>query len=312
MDFSYYRNFVVIVETGSLSAAAEKLCLAQSALSNQVRHLEEEYGAKLLLMGRGQRTLDLTDAGRVFFKQAQYLCAVEDTTRTEIKNCAAGLAGLLKLSVSTALAPHFVRHDLQGFIKLYPQVRYQVYEAPVLDQIRQLNEGMADVGVANAPLPEPHQFRILARTQQSFYVVGRKNNPWLNGQAETYTCRDLRDAPLCANFVSQPLITEACEAYDFVPRILLGATTRNTPLALASCGLALAVVNLEGPEEAPEGCFAVRLDEKSLYIEQKIYTLKKKILPSLVQKFVDYVEANNHAEQTGTDGQVTLRKEEGY
>ena len=312
MDFSYYRNFVVIVETGSLSAAAEKLCLAQSALSNQVRHLEEEYGAKLLLMGRGQRTLDLTDAGRVFFKQAQYLCAVEDTTRTEIKNCAAGLAGLLKLSVSTALAPHFVRHDLQGFIKLYPQVRYQVYEAPVLDQIRQLNEGMADVGVANAPLPEPHQFRILARTQQSFYVVGRKNNPWLNGQAEAYTCRDLRDAPLCANFVSQPLITEACEAYDFVPRMLLGATTRNTPLALASCGLALAVVNLEGPEEAPEGCFAVRLDEKSLYIEQKIYTLKKKILPSLVQKFVDYVEANNHAEQTGTDGQVTLRKEEGY
>jgi DNA-binding transcriptional LysR family regulator len=93
MDFSYYRNFVVIVETGSLSAAAEKLCLAQSALSNQVRHLEEEYGAKLILMGRGQRTLDLTDAGRVFFKQAQYLCAVEDTTRTEIKNCAAGLAG---------------------------------------------------------------------------------------------------------------------------------------------------------------------------------------------------------------------------
>jgi DNA-binding transcriptional LysR family regulator len=300
MDFSYYRNFVVIVETGSLSAAATKLCLAQSALSNQVRHLEEEYGAKLLLMGRGQRTLDLTDAGRVFFKQAQYLCAVEDTTRTEIKNCAAGLAGLLKLSVSTALAPHFVRHDLQGFIKLYPQVRYQVYEAPVLDQIRQLTEGMADIGVANAPLPEPHQFRILARTRQNFYVVGQKNNPWLDGQAASYTCRDLRGIPLCANFVSQPLITEACAAYDFVPRLLLGATTRNTPLALASCGLALAVVNLEGPEEAPEGCFAVPLAEKSLYIEQKIYILKKKILPSLVQKFVDYVEENNRAEQNAS------------
>ena len=300
MDFSYYRNFVVIVETGSLSAAAAKLCLAQSALSNQVRHLEEEYGSKLLLMGRGQRTLDLTDAGRIFFQQAQYLCAVEDTTRTEIKNCAAGLAGMLKLSISTALAPQFVRHDLQDFIKLYPQVRYQVYEASVLDQVRQLTEGMVDVGVANAPLPEQHRFRILTRTRQDFYVVGQKNNPWLDGRAAAYTCRDLRGAPLSANFVSQPLITEACEAYDFVPRMLLSATTRNTPLALASCGLALAVVNLESPEEAPEGCFAIRLDEKSLYIEQKIYILKKNILPSLVQKVVDYVEEKNYAQQNAS------------
>lgn len=297
MDFSYYRNFVVIVEMGSLSAAAEKLCLAQSALSNQIRHLEEEYGSILLLKGRGQRTLELTDAGRIFFKQAQYLCAVEEATRTEIKNCAAGFAGLLKLSISAALAPYFVRRDLQGFVRRYPQVRYQVYEASVSDQIRQLNEGMVDVGVANAPLPEPHLFRILAKTRQNFYVVGKKDNPWLDGTAVAYTCQQLKNIPLSANFVSQPLINEACQAWDFVPQMLMSATTRNTPLAMAACGLSLAVVNLEHSEDAPEGCFAVQLAEKNLFIEQKIYILKKKILPSLVQKFADYMEEKNHAEQ---------------
>jgi DNA-binding transcriptional LysR family regulator len=107
MDFSYYKNFIVIVETGSISAAAKKLNLAQSALSTQVKRIEEDYGAKLLRMGRGQRTLELTEAGRVFFKQAKYLCSVDDTTRTEINNCAAGLSGTLKISVSPALGSLF-------------------------------------------------------------------------------------------------------------------------------------------------------------------------------------------------------------
>ena len=63
MNIQYYYNFVTIVESGSLTAAAEKLHIAQPALSNQIKALEQKYGTRLFY--RGARKLELTDAGAI-------------------------------------------------------------------------------------------------------------------------------------------------------------------------------------------------------------------------------------------------------
>jgi DNA-binding transcriptional LysR family regulator len=236
MDFSYYKNFIVIVETGSISAAAKKLNLAQSALSTQVKRIEEDYGAKLLRMGRGQRTLELTEAGRVFFKQAKYLCSVDDTTRTEINNCAAGLSGTLKISVSPALAPYFIKSYLQAFCKLYPQIQYQIYEVPVEEQVKQLEAGFTDLGVANAPLPEPHLFQVIATKRRNFFLVAREENRWIRKADHSLKFEDLQNIPLSVNFASLPVLEAAGREHNFQPYILLSATTRNSPLAFAAAG----------------------------------------------------------------------------
>ena len=60
MTLDSYRNFVTIVDCGSIVAAANKLLIAQPSLSNQLKNIEKTYGAKLLL--RGNRSLELTDA----------------------------------------------------------------------------------------------------------------------------------------------------------------------------------------------------------------------------------------------------------
>lgn len=45
MDLEHYRNFITIVESGSLSAAAEKIHIAQPALTAQIKALQKKYGA---------------------------------------------------------------------------------------------------------------------------------------------------------------------------------------------------------------------------------------------------------------------------
>ena len=64
MDFAFYRNFITVVETGSISTAAQKLDIVQPALSAQIKTLEKAYGMQLLKMHRGKRHIELTEAGQ--------------------------------------------------------------------------------------------------------------------------------------------------------------------------------------------------------------------------------------------------------
>lgn len=63
MDIEYYRNFIAIVEAGSISAAAKQIAIAQPALSNQLKVLQKRFGTQLLHVRRGGHSIELTDAG---------------------------------------------------------------------------------------------------------------------------------------------------------------------------------------------------------------------------------------------------------
>ena len=63
MNMEFYRNFIEVVEAGTISAASRKLLIAQPALSNQIKALERQYNAKLFI--RDSRRIVLTDAGEI-------------------------------------------------------------------------------------------------------------------------------------------------------------------------------------------------------------------------------------------------------
>ena len=84
MTLESYRNFVAIVESGSILAASNKLLIAQPSLSNQLKNIETYYGAKLLI--RNRHRLELTDAGRVFYLRAKEIYQAEEKLQDEIHN----------------------------------------------------------------------------------------------------------------------------------------------------------------------------------------------------------------------------------
>ena len=99
MDMEYYRNFIAIVEAGSLSAASKRVHVAQPALSNQLKLLQKKFGTQLVNIRRGVHNIELTNAGCILYNKAKYLCSLEDDTQREISDCVNGYTGTLRVSL---------------------------------------------------------------------------------------------------------------------------------------------------------------------------------------------------------------------
>ena len=76
MDISQLRTIIHVSELGSLSKAADRLHIAQPALSRQIRLLEDELGVRLF--DRTTRSVHLTTAGQVFVEHAKLINAQSD------------------------------------------------------------------------------------------------------------------------------------------------------------------------------------------------------------------------------------------
>jgi len=75
MELVLMRTLIAVVEVGSFTAAAERLCVTQSAVSRRIRQLEEHYGVALL--DRGSETVTPTAAGRLLVNKAREILEIE-------------------------------------------------------------------------------------------------------------------------------------------------------------------------------------------------------------------------------------------
>lgn len=117
MDMEYYRNFIAIVEAGSLSAASKRVHVAQPALSNQLKLLQKKFGTQLVNIRRGVHNIELTNAGCILYNKAKYLCSLEDDTQREISDCVNGYTGTLRVSLSPSMSISFIQTYLSKFSK---------------------------------------------------------------------------------------------------------------------------------------------------------------------------------------------------
>ncbi|HHD7473845.1 TPA: LysR substrate-binding domain-containing protein [Klebsiella oxytoca] len=102
MDLRHLRYFVAVAEELHFRRAAERLYVAQSALSIQIKTLEDHLGGKLLT--RNNRRVELTDAGRLFLEQARRILAQVDDSTQLVRRALVGEVGLLRLSYSGSAA----------------------------------------------------------------------------------------------------------------------------------------------------------------------------------------------------------------
>ncbi|GGX47393.1 LysR family transcriptional regulator [Tateyamaria omphalii] len=134
MELRHLRYFVAVADYGGITHAAERLNIAQPAVSRQIRDLEAELGVELLV--REGRRVILSDAGRAFAIRARAVLAASSDAADEARRISRGEAGHLRIGLleSASWSGHLPL-ALNRFARTYPDVRMEVVPMGSVEQI---------------------------------------------------------------------------------------------------------------------------------------------------------------------------------
>ncbi|PHR94266.1 MAG: LysR family transcriptional regulator [Robiginitomaculum sp.] len=124
LDWDKLKTFHAAAETGSLTAAAARLRISQSAVSRQITALEGQLSAPLF--HRHARGLTLTEQGRILFKAAHDMAHQAALAQANVTDSQDKPQGILRVSTPTSLGSNWLISLLPEFIKAYPLIKVQL------------------------------------------------------------------------------------------------------------------------------------------------------------------------------------------
>jgi len=145
------RSFVAIIDTGSMLQATERVFLTQSALSLQMRRLEELV--RQPLFNRQGRRLRLTPAGERLLRTARDILALNDQVLAALQGQA--LSGSVRLGMNQDFAEIFLPGVLNEFITSYPEIQTQVRVGGSQELLDLLAKGQLDLVLCVRPEDDP-------------------------------------------------------------------------------------------------------------------------------------------------------------
>src|SRR3954451_21920197 len=149
MELRHLRYFVAVAEELHFRRAAERLHMSQPPLSQQIRNLEADVGATLLV--RNQRRVELTAAGRAYLARARdILAAVEDAAR-EARRVQRGEVGRLDVGFVGSAMYTVVPELLRAFRTRFPDGGLHLRELGTPERLRRLAAGRLDMGCLRPP-----------------------------------------------------------------------------------------------------------------------------------------------------------------
>src|SRR6266581_6630062 len=157
-DLSLFRH---VVEAGSITRGAERAHLALAAASTRIRHMEEAFGAALLV--RGRQGVTPTQAGRTLLQHARSILRDAERLREDLGAYAGGFAGQIRMLSNTNALTEFLPEALSSFLAAHPHVSVDLEERLSDEIVGLIAEGVGDVGIVagtvDASTLETHPFR---------------------------------------------------------------------------------------------------------------------------------------------------------
>jgi LysR family transcriptional activator of nhaA len=149
LNYHHLRYFRAIANEGSLTRAAERLNLSQSALSTQLRSLEESLGQPLFL--RQNKSLVLTEAGRIAFDYAESIFRSGEELMGVLRNQSSGQRQILRVGAVATLSRNFQLSLLRPLIGR-DDVELVIRSGNLRDLLAQLRAHTLDMVLSNLPV----------------------------------------------------------------------------------------------------------------------------------------------------------------
>ena len=236
-------SFRAVARKGSFHGAADELDYTQSAVSQHVMALESALGVRLFDRGRGRRTVELTEAGRLLLRHVETIADRLMAARADLLAYAAGETGTLRVGVYQSVGTRILPAIIGRFARAWPGVEVRLVEAASDDGLMELVEpGLLDLTFGVLPMPEG-PFDGVELLRDPFVLVAATGSP-LAGLASPPPLRLIAEQRLIGfrSCRSTRWVEQQLRAAGTEPNFVFRSEDNGTVQAMAGAGLGSALV----------------------------------------------------------------------
>ena len=169
-DLDLFRH---VVEAGSITHGAERAHLALGAASTRIRHMEEAFGATLLV--RSRQGVTPTQAGRTLLQHARAILRQAARLREDLGAYGGGFAGHVRMLSNTNALTEFLPETLSSFLAAHPHVSVDLEERLSDEIVGLIAEGVADIGIVAGTVDAGGLVTYPFRSDRFVLVVAREH-----------------------------------------------------------------------------------------------------------------------------------------
>lgn len=218
IDYRYIEAFLAVVNTNSLSKAAESLYVSQSSISKWICQLEEEIGVELIVRHKGQRSIELTASGKELVPLAEewmnlhgQIIGMKEHNRTSIRIVSVD-------SLNNTLMPPIY----QELLRTDPELELSVLTGQSPDIYSMVERKQYDVGIVTVELHSPSLI-VTPLLTEPFELLLYSERRW------THPRRSLRTRWMCARisiFRADILCGSGMSTGSTLPKAIFGSIRR--------------------------------------------------------------------------------------
>lgn len=287
MELRQLNFFVAIAETGSFTEASRRCFLTQSAISQQIKLLEDELRTSLFV--RSPHGIFLTESGKMLVPLAKKVLSGVDNCKTCMAELNGMLCGELSIGLTYSFEP-YIRRTVAQFLRKYPKVHLNIFYKTIPELIRMLRAGELDMAFSIKVEGEEDWVDSVPVAEYRCCAVMRDTHPLAN--YEILTFKDLERQSL--------ILPESSQGDQNAIEYFLGKSaselniraTINDPCAIlnqlkiSNCICILSEHSIDGVDELR----AVPIYELSAPVTNYVHTLKKSYRKKAVDAFLDILK----------------------
>jgi len=293
MELRHLRYFVAVGEEQHYRRAAERLRVAQPALSRQIQMLEEEIGFKLF--ERLPRGVKITDAGKLLLNDTRRILQEVNEAAQRAGRVARGQSGTLRIGFPESASWHGVVPDsFRQFRERQPNVELQLNPLSSLEQVEAIRSGRLDAGfVYNIPETDRELDQVEVGLHR-LVLAAPKGHPLT--KLRKLRLRDMVEADFVWFLRRQSpiyydrLMRECFRNGLKMPRIVQEAVDQATMLSLVSCRLGVAFVSESTRWRCPVGVVLLPVTDLKLRVPFALVWRKDNNSP-LLANFAAHVKS---------------------
>jgi DNA-binding transcriptional LysR family regulator len=288
VNYELYKVFYEAAENKSISKAAEKLYVSQSAVSQAVMQLEQKLGGKLF--DRGARGVTLTPEGEVLYSYIKNAVSTIENAQEKLQNMRTLNEGEIKIGASDTICNLFLLPVLKRFNEAHPGIHIAVTNRVTNDSIMLLKNGAVDISFINLPIENDPMLETVPVMQVHDCFAAGERYAFLRGKTLDYA--ELANYPVLmlepnSNTRKRMDIFLAANGAAVHPAIELGSLSMLAEFAKIGLGVAATIrEDVEGMMRGGE-LFELKFGKEPPVRHIGLARLKNVTLSFAAGKFID-------------------------